>query len=79
VIKRLLWQFTHGVVFEFLAEELSQYPFWAAKVASIVKKDLRSNLNVLSSAFSYFEETFARGGVRALFEVLHSFPPPCVE
>jgi hypothetical protein len=69
-LRRLLWQFTHGVVFEFLAEEISQYPFWAAKVVSVVKKDFRANLNVLTSAFQFFEQTFARGGIRALFEVL---------
>jgi hypothetical protein len=68
-LKRLLWQFTHGVVFEFFAEEISQYPFWAAKVVSVVKRDLRTNLNVFNSAFQFFEQTFARGGIRALFEV----------
>ena len=28
----LLWEFYKSVVFEFCCEELSQYPFWAAKV-----------------------------------------------
>eukprot|EP00602_Paraphysomonas_sp_CaronLab_P006342 CAMPEP_0185028280 /NCGR_PEP_ID=MMETSP1103-20130426/13938_1 /TAXON_ID=36769 /ORGANISM="Paraphysomonas bandaiensis, Strain Caron Lab Isolate" /LENGTH=349 /DNA_ID=CAMNT_0027562655 /DNA_START=46 /DNA_END=1092 /DNA_ORIENTATION=+ len=68
VIRKVLWQFTHGVVLEFIAEELSQYPFWAAKVVTVVNKSYREDVNVLRSAFRFFEHTYARGGIRAIFE-----------
>ena len=70
VMQKVLWQFTHGVALEFLVEELSQYPFWAAKVVAVVDKSYRQNINVLKAAFNYFKNTYERGGIRAIFEVL---------
>jgi hypothetical protein len=68
-MQKVLWQFTHGVALEFLVEELSQYPFWAAKVVAVVDQTYRQNLNVVTSAFNFFTNAYARGGIRAIFEV----------
>ena len=68
-MQKVLWQFTHGVALEFLVEELSQYPFWAAKVVTVVDNTYRQNLNILTAVVRFFENTYERGGIRAFFEV----------
>lgn len=67
-IRQLLWQFTHGVVLEFVAEELSQYPFWAAKVNTVVSGKEKSLLSAVLNVADFFRYRLAQGGFRRLFE-----------
>lgn len=67
-IRQLMWQFTHGVVLEFIAEELSQYPFWAAKVTTVVTNKGKSLTDTILSVISFYQDKLSRGGIRAVFE-----------
>ena len=49
VIREVIWEFIRSVVVPLTAEELSQYPFWAAKVILVASE---------SHKFASFEETF---------------------
>mmetsp|Transcript_20858 Transcript_20858/g.38798 ORF Transcript_20858/g.38798 Transcript_20858/m.38798 type:complete len:374 (+) Transcript_20858:157-1278(+) len=67
-VRQLLWQFTHGVALEFMAEELSQFPFWAAKVHTVVSARGQSFKDTVLNVLTFYQDKLSRGGVRALFE-----------
>ena len=68
------WEFIHSIVIQFCAEELSQYPFWAAKVA-LSTTDINAwhlEQSVFSAFWKLLSRKFQSGG---LFSLYHGCVP----
>lgn len=65
VARKILWEFSH-VLLEFICEELSQFPFWAAKVSVICAS--RSSPSFIREFWSQIFRSTMQRGLGALFE-----------
>jgi hypothetical protein len=76
----IIWEYVHGVLMPFVVEELSQYPFWAAKAYILTDDSLLdavkdvpfsaifSSHSLASRFFSRIVNKFAEHGLLSLFE-----------
>lgn len=76
----LIWEYVHSVLLPFLLEELSQFPFWAAKVALLTDdavldsiKDaplsgIFSPVSLSSRFFGHIAAKYTQHGLLSLFE-----------
>ena len=65
----MTWEFVHSIIIQFCAEELSQYPFWAAKVA-LSTTDINAwhlEQSVFSAFWKLLSRKFQSGGLFALY------------
>ena len=70
ILRDICWEFFHSVILKFLLEELSQYPFWAAKVALITSPSL-SHCTIhamISTWFLKIKNKFQVDGIAGLYE-----------
>ena len=69
-LRDICWEFFHSVILQFSLEELSQYPFWAAKVALITNPRLsHSSINLMISTwFRVIQTKFQVDGIAGLYE-----------
>ena len=66
---QMSWEFVHSIILQFCAEELSQYPFWAAKVA-LSTTDINAwhlEQSVFSAFWKLLSRKFESGGFFALY------------
>jgi len=66
---KMSWEFVHSIILQFCAEELSQYPFWAAKVA-LSTTDINAwhlEQSVFSAFWKLLSRKFESGGLFTLF------------
>lgn len=69
-IRNVCWEFFHSVVLQFSLEELSQYPFWTAKVVMTTNPKL-THLNLHAMIVAWFhviKMKFQDDGIAGLYE-----------
>ena len=69
LFREMAWEFVHSIVIQFSAEELSQYPFWAAKVA-LATTDINYwhlDQSLVSAFWALLSHKFHEGGLWALY------------
>ena len=76
----LIWEYVHSVLLPFFVEELSQFPFWAAKVCLLTDDALLDGVKDLpissfflpeslaSRFFAHIAAKYAQHGLLSLFE-----------
>lgn len=69
LFREIAWEFVHSIIIQFSAEELSQYPFWAAKVA-LSTTDITAwhlDQSLFSAFWTLLSLKFHEGGMWALY------------